>query len=273
MNHEKSLLYFWLVTNSVMAFSLGGLLPWVIVNTARSLRYMQNFRARLFGRLAAAWVASIGSTFLFDIINTHFWTNEMLHAFVGSFVAVFTISFGLVCVSQRHLLQTLYPKEEFVIEQEKRLKLLNKMLACDSTMPLPRIESNRGRIIYANQAAENLLEYSRLELHRMDTAQFVHVDDRSKVLATVLNKKHDTYECRIITASGRLVHVEVRSTHDPENEDVRITFLTDVTNYVEQRDRYLRDFRLNRSQATRREAEDNLLVQLTEPDMAEHWQG
>jgi PAS domain S-box-containing protein len=177
---------------------------------------------------------------------------------------VFTLTFGIYCWLHAGALKSLYPKEDFIIEQEKRRLLLAKLQACDETMPLARFESRHGQIIWANRTAQELLGYSLQQLHRLPAGSLCHPDDRERVLRNALEQSGVPYECRIVTATDRVVHVEVRTTNDPSDTALRISFLTDVTRYVEERDRRIREYNSYQSLKNRRSAEDGLLADLVE---------
>lgn len=266
MTHSQTLLYMQFLANAFMGISLGVILPYTIIITAKSLRYMQSFSARMFGRLAALWLVSLSSPPLFEVVNTWFgpWNHEIVSTYIGMTAALFTVSFAICCYLNRHSLQTLLPKEDFLIEQEKRQRLLTKMLVCDNVMPLARYETRHGIIVSANNRAQEEMGYTLLQFHKMAPGQLVHRDDRVRVLQNVLECSNLPYECKLVTASGRIIFAEIRTIVDPGDSDLHISFVTDVTPYVKERERRQQEYLANRNARARETAAENVLTEIAE---------
>ena len=88
-----------------------------------------------------------------------------------------------------------------------------------------------GRIIYANNTALSLFEYSFEEVQEKNFwMNAIHPDDfdivRKKIESKLQEKKYNTtrYKCRVITKSGKIRWIEVFSKNFYHNDRVAILF-------------------------------------------------
>jgi len=95
------------------------------------------------------------------------------------------------------------------VAQESRERFLS--LAEETGVPIVAINL-RGRFIYANEATSSLLGYSREELLRRPFRQFLHPNDKARILRlfakTILLRRQPTeLEFRVMRKDGSIRHV------------------------------------------------------------------
>jgi PAS domain S-box-containing protein len=234
----------------ILFFLFGVGFPWLLLKVFKGVPYLQGLKEIM-------WAAMGMSSLLFlfvtaDIISLMFGSGYPGDIWIKATSAFVLLVLCVICHVRWPWLLTLYPKQTLLQEKARNARLINKLQIIDDTSPCAKFESRSGTITDANLAAMQLTGYSRHELIGMSGRQIIHPDDMHYFEELVLQRKTQTYECRILHKQHcaevpRIIPVEVHTAHAPYDEELRLTFLTDMTKYVEERDRRLREVRVERA--------------------------
>lgn len=243
---NPALMYLASLGSDVILFLCFGIgFPWALAKIFAGIRYLDGLGKVKWSMIGACW--ALGFLVGVDLVNNLLGNLMPSDIWVKSASAVALMILCLIVHLKWPWLNTLYPKETLLAEQRRNRQLIAKMRIWDDTTPCAKFESRSGVITDVNLAGMKLLGYSRSELIGRLGRGFIHPDDAHYFEEIVLRRRNATYEMRIIHKSGRVIPVEVHSAQAPYDQELRLTFLTDMTRYVEERDRRIREERATRS--------------------------
>lgn len=234
-----------LLSDIVLFMCFGAGFPWALNKIFGGIRYLDGLGKVKWSMIGACW--ALGFLVGVDLVNNLLGNLLPSDIWMKAASAVAMLFLCIVVHLKWPWLNTLYPKETLLAEQKRNRQLITKMRIWDDTTPCAKFESRSGIILDANRAAMTLLGYARHELVGMSGRTLLHPDDRHVFEEIVLPGKNQTYEVRVVHKLGRIIPVEVHSAQAPYDLSLRLTFLTDMTRYVEERDRRIREERVARS--------------------------
>lgn len=89
--------------------------------------------------------------------------------------------------------------------------------------------SEKGLIRDVNTALLTMLGYSPEQMIGQPVISFVHPDDAARVFRAMRISDPAPYEIRIVAAGGRLIDAEVRGRPHPDDHDVRVAAVRDIS--------------------------------------------
>jgi PAS domain S-box-containing protein len=227
----------------LVCFGVG--FPWALTKIFEGISYLDDLTKVKWCMIGACW--ALGFLVGVDLINNLMGNMLPSDIWIKSASAVAMMILCLIVHLKWPWLNTLYPRETLLAEQKRNRELIMKMRIWDDTTPCAKFESRSGCVTDMNLAAMLLIGYSRSELIGKVGRQLIHPEDRHYFEEIILQKKTGAYEMRILHKTGRVIPVEVHSVQAPYDPELRLSFLTDMTRYVEERDRRIREERAIRS--------------------------
>ena len=247
-----------LISDVVLLACFGAGFPWALIKIFDGIRYLDGLAKVKWVMIGGCW--AMGFLVLIDLINNLLGNILPSEIWVKAASAVSMFFLCIVVHLKWPWLNTLYPQETLIAERKRNAQLIIKMRIWDDTTPCAKIESRNGKLIDANLAAMKLSGYSRQELlHGIEPVNLLHPDDRHYYYEVVLQHKTTTYEARIIHKSGRIIPCEIHAAEAPYEEGLRLTFITDQTRYVDERDRRIREERAHRCHENFKAAAQDLM--------------
>lgn len=230
-----------ILSDVVLLTCFGAGFPLALIKIFEGIRYLDGLFKVKWVMIGACWAMAflVGV----DLINNMLGNMLPSEIWVKSAAAVAMLFLCIVVHLKWPWLNTLYPQETLVAEQRRNRELIAKMQIWDDTTPCAKFESRTGIVTDANLAAIQMLGYTRQELIGMHGTTIVHPDDVHLYKQIALNRRNNTYECRLLHKLGHVIPAEIHSAQAPYDNELRLTFVTDMTRYVEERDRRIREER------------------------------